>query len=82
MTQFVLVRHSAYAIAADPAYEDALEPAEIDSPQGYRARAAGGTLYPTREAAEAAIPGAKGYFASLRIAGADLFIHNAKGQNA
>ncbi|MCC6716358.1 MAG: hypothetical protein IT555_00585 [Acetobacteraceae bacterium] len=76
MAQFVLVRHSAYAAAADPAFEGRLEAAEVDAPQSYRARAAGGTLYPTREAAEAAIQGAKGYFANLRIAGAELFIHN------
>lgn len=74
MTQYVLVRHSAYATAADPAFEDALEPAAVDAVQGYRVRAAGGTLYPSRAAAEAAIPSARGYFATLRIAGAELFI--------
>ena len=75
MIQYVLVRHSAYATAADPAFEDALEPAAVDAPQSYRVRAAGGTLYPSRAAAEAAIPGASGYFATLRIAGAELFIN-------
>ena len=74
MTAYVLVRHSAYAVAADPAFEDALEPAAVDAAQSYRVRAAGGTLYPSRAAAEAAIPDASGYFASLRIGGAELFI--------
>ena len=71
---YVLVRHSAYATAADPAFEDALEPAAVTDAQAYTIRAAGGTLYPSRAEAEAAIPGARGYFASLRIAGAELFV--------
>ena len=74
MTHYVLVRHSAYTTAADPAYEDALEPAPVSDAQIYRVRAAGGTLYPSRAEAEPAIPGATGYFANLRIGGAELFV--------
>jgi len=74
VTHYILVRHSAYATAADPAFEDALEPAAVDAAQSYRVRAAGGTLYPSRAEAEAAIPGAKGYFSSVRIGGAEMFI--------
>ena len=72
---FTLVRHSAFATAANADFEEALEVKEVDHPGSYRVRAAGGTLYPTREAAEAAIPGARGYFANLRIGGAELFVH-------
>jgi hypothetical protein len=74
MPRYTLVRHSAYAEAANPAYEDRLEVAELDHPAEYRVRAAGGTLYDSREAAEAAIPGARGHFANLRIAGAEVFV--------
>ena len=74
MTAYTLVRHSAYATAADPAFEDALEPAALDQAAVYRVRAAGGTIYASRAEAEAAIPGARGYFANLRIAGAEVFV--------
>lgn len=73
-TAYTLVRHSAYATAADPAFEEALEPAALDSVAAYRVRAAGGTIYPSRAEAEAAIPGARGYFANLRIGGAEVFV--------
>jgi len=74
MTHYVLVRHSAYAIAANPDFEEALEPAAVDPARAYAVRAAGGTLFPSRAEAEAAIPGAKGYFANLRIGGAEMFV--------
>jgi hypothetical protein len=72
--QFTLVRHSGYAQAADPAYEEALQPWPVDRGQAARVRAAGGMLWPSREAAEAAIPAARGHFSALRIGGAELFI--------
>ena len=72
--QFTLVRHSAYAQAADPAYEEALEPWPVDRGMAARVRAAGGLLYATREAAEAAIPAARGHFSSLRVGGSALFV--------
>lgn len=74
MTQYVLVRHSAYALAANPAFEEALETAEVDTVRAYAVRAVGATLYPSREAAEAAIPGARGYFSHVRIGGAEVFV--------
>ena len=74
MNQYVLVRHSAYTTAADPAYEDKVEPAAVDRIKAYAVRAAGGTLYASRAEAEAACVGARGYFASLRVGGAELFI--------
>lgn len=77
MTQFTLVRHSRYAAAADPEFEDKVEACEVDASQAYRVKAAGGALYATREAAEGAASDARGYFASLRINGAELFIATA-----
>ncbi len=74
MTQYVLVRHSAYALAANPAFEDALETAEVDTVRAYAVRAAGATLYPSRETAEAAIPGARGHFSHVRVGGAEVFV--------
>jgi hypothetical protein len=77
MMQFTLVRHSAYATAADPAFEDALEVCEIDRSQAYRVRAAGGALFATHEEAQAAIAGARGHFSSLRMNGAEVFVASA-----
>jgi hypothetical protein len=74
MAWFTLVRHAAYAAAANPDFEDALEAAELDHAATYRVRAAGGAIYDSREAAEAAIPGARGHFATLRIAGSEVFV--------
>ena len=74
MAQFTLVRHSAYAVAADPAFEDAVEVCELDIQQSYRVRVAGGTLYSTREAAQTAVAGARGHFSSLRMNGAEVFV--------
>lgn len=72
--QFTLVRHSAYTQAANPAYEEALEAWPVDRAQAVRVRAAGGRLWPTREAAEADIPNVRGHFSSLRIGGGELFV--------
>lgn len=74
MTLFTLVRHSAFAAAADPAYEDALETAEVRHAGSYAVQAAGGLLFASREEAQAAIAGARGYFGHLRIGGAELFV--------
>jgi len=74
VTMFTLVRHSAFAQAANPEYEDAVEVAEVDHAQSYRVKAAGGLLFATRADAEAAIPGARGYFSHLRVSGAEVFL--------
>ena len=71
---FTLVRHSAFAAAANPAYEDALEVAEVTHAATYQVKAVGGTLFGSRAEAEAAIEGARGYFSHLRIGGAEVFI--------
>lgn len=71
---FTLVRHSAFAAAANPAYEDALEVAEVTHAATYQVKAAGGALFASRAEAEAAIEGARGYFSHLRIGGAEVFI--------
>ena len=74
MTQFTLVRHSRYAEAADPNFEDAIEVCVLNAQQAYRVRAAGGALYVSRQAAMAAA-GGRGHFSSLSINGAEIFIH-------
>lgn len=74
MTLFTLVRHSAYAAAANPDYEEALEVAELTHAATYQVKAAGGALFASRAEAEAAIPGAQGHFSHLRIAGAEVFV--------
>ena len=79
MTQFTLIRHSRYAVAADPNFEEAVEVCELNIHQAYRVRAAGGPLFATREAAQDAAVGTapRGHFSSLRIAGAEVFIPHA-----
>lgn len=74
MALFTLVRHSAFAEAANPAYENALEAAEVEHAYTNEVQSVGGLLYPSRTEAEAAIPGARGYFSHLRIAGAEVFV--------
>ncbi len=74
MTMFTLVRHSAFAMAADPAFEEALEVAELSQPDSYRVKAAGGRLFASRAEAEAALAGARGHFSNLRIGGAEVFV--------
>jgi hypothetical protein len=73
-TQYTLVRHTNYTTAADLAFEEALEPWPVDRAQAVRVRAAGGSLWPTRAEAEAAIPGAAGHFSSLRLGPSELFV--------
>ncbi len=51
-----------------------MEVAEVDHAQSYRVKAAGGLLFATRADAEAAIPGARGYFSHLRVSGAEVFL--------
>ena len=79
MPQFTLVRHSRYAVAADPTFEDAVEVCELNIHQAYRVRAAGGPLFATRELAQEAAAGLtpRGHFSSQRIAGAEVFIPHA-----
>jgi hypothetical protein len=73
---FTLVRHSAFATAANPAYEDAVEVAEVTHAATYQVKAAGGVLFASRAEAEAeaAVEGARGYFSHLRIGGAEVFV--------
>lgn len=71
---FTLVRHSAFATAANPAYEDAVEVAEVTHAATYQVKAAGGVLFASRAEAEAAVEGARGYFSNLRIGGAEVFV--------
>jgi len=54
VAEFTLVRHSGYAVGADPWFEDAVEVRELTGQQTYLVRSAGGTLYATLAIAEAA----------------------------
>jgi hypothetical protein len=87
MAHYTLVRHSAYSVAANPQFEQAVELREIDAPQAYRVRAAGGIVFDTFEAGQAAEaaanspaatkgvrPQPQGYFSTLRIAGAEIYV--------
>ncbi len=87
MTQFTLLRHSAYAAGGDSDFEDAVEVAEVTDSEVYMVRAGGGRLFATREAANiaanaanypdgsrAAGPHARGHFSSLRISGAEIYV--------
>lgn len=85
-THFTLVRHSRYAVSADPAFEGAVEVRELTRNQAYVARSAGGVIFssqPDAAEAEAAtnvadqtMPSgtARGYFSSVRIGGAEVYI--------
>jgi hypothetical protein len=82
MTEFTLVRHGGYAVGGDTAFEGAVEVCEITEKQAYLVRAAGGMVFTTREAAQAAehavnttknVAGA-GFFSSLRIGGAEIHV--------
>ena len=88
MTSYTLVRHSGYAVAGNPRFEQAVELCEIDHPQAYRVRAAGGVVFDTYEAAKAAEeaanfpssvegihPKVNGYFSNLRIQGAEIYVN-------
>jgi hypothetical protein len=87
MTHYTLVRHSGYAVAGNPRFEQAVELCEIDHAQAYRVRAAGGVVFDTYEAAKAAEaavnfpssvegvhPKIQGYFSNLRIQGAEIYL--------
>jgi len=84
---FTLVRHRAYAVAANPAFEDAVEPCELRLQQVYIVRAAGGLIFNSWEAAQAGADAANypngsksgdacvsGHFSSLRVAGSDIYV--------
>ena len=87
MTEFALVRDRRYTDGANPDYEGAVEAVELGLGQASLVRSAGGTVFATRQAAElaahlanqAAGPGpgrvgAPGYFSSLRIGGAEIYV--------
>jgi NADH:ubiquinone oxidoreductase subunit len=84
---FTLVRHSGYAVGADPALEGAVEVREVTLQQFYTVRAAGGAVFATREAAKLAEDAANypngsksggahapGHFSTLRVSGAEIYI--------
>ena len=87
MTEFTLVRHRHYAEGGDPDYERAVEVAELGTGEASLVRSAGGTVFATRQAAELAghlanrregpspaCASAPGYFSSLRIGGAEIYV--------
>lgn len=86
-THFTLVRHSGYAVGADPAFDGAVEVREVTLQQLYMVRAAGGAIFATREAAMRAEDAANypsgsksgggqalGQFSSLRLSGAEIYV--------
>jgi hypothetical protein len=90
MSHYTLLRHSAYAVEANPDFEDAVEVRELNAQQVYYVRAAGGLLFPTLAEAEAAAraanfpsgdPNARahasGYFSSVRIGAAEVYVPRA-----
>jgi NADH:ubiquinone oxidoreductase subunit len=87
---FTLVRHSGYAVGANPAFEDAVEVREVTAHQLYMVRAAGGVVFTTREAAQqgenaanysngqkSGMAQTSGHFSSLRISGAEIYVPTA-----
>ncbi len=87
MTEFTLVRDRRYTDGANPDYEGAVEAVELGLGQASLVRSAGGTVFATRQAAELAVHlanqaagpesgrvGAPGYFSSLRIGGAEIYV--------
>ncbi len=80
--KFALIRHSAYALGGDPAFEEAVETREITDREAHLVRASGAVVYPLRAAADAAglaanaaaDAAARGCFSSLRIAGAEFHV--------
>ena len=87
MSRFTLVRHSAYAVGGNAAFDDAVEVCEMGDLQTYAVQNEGGLIFDTRvEAAGAqnninnppgATPGGasgRGHFSSLRIAGAEIYV--------
>jgi hypothetical protein len=87
VTEFTLVRNRRYAEGANPDYEGAVEAVELGVGQASLVRSAGGTVFATRQAAGLAeylanravgpLPSrasASGYFSSLRIGGAEIYV--------
>jgi hypothetical protein len=87
MARFTLVRHSAYAVGGNAAFDDAVEVCELGDQQMYAVQTAGGLIFETRVEAAGAQndvnnpPGAAsggasgdGHFSSLRIAGAEIYV--------
>jgi hypothetical protein len=83
MTTFTLVRHSGYTIAGNPELEESVEVAELTGAQIYTVKQAGGRMFESRDAAHAAETahnapgqraGSRGYFSSLRVAGAEIHV--------
>ncbi len=84
--QYTLTRHSAYAVAANPRFEDAVELRAITMRDRSLVRAVGGRVFDSLAAAQAAEraenaptgadgrPSARGQFSSLRIGGAEIYI--------
>lgn len=87
--QYTLTRHSAYAVAANPRFEDAVELRAITTRERNLVRAVGGRVFDSLDAAQAAAraenapaqpggpPAAPGQFSSLRIGGAEIYIPRA-----
>jgi len=83
---FTLVRHAGYAEAGNPEFEQAVEVSGVTHTQSYLVRKAGGLLFGSLPEAVAAAradnrperPGgparAPGFFAGVRIGGADLYV--------
>ena len=87
MTEFTLVRHHLYTEGGNPDYEGAVEIAELGTGEASLVRATGGTVFAAREAAglagrlanqrggpSPARVSAPGYFSSLRIGGAEIYV--------
>ncbi len=95
--QYTLARHRAYAVAANPDFDDAVQFLAVTPLQRTIVRSAGGVLYDTLDAAQQAQqaenfppghtgkrPIARGHFSSLRIGGAEIYIPRQtkdRGQN-
>ena len=90
MSQYTLVRHSGYAAGGNRDFEDAVQVCELNAHQVYLVRASGGALFATQEAAQRAAssnnypngathapPNVSGYFSSLRIGGAEIYVPSA-----
>ncbi len=90
MSQYALVRHSAYAVGGNTDFEDAVEAFELTDHQQYLVRSAGGRLFDSLADAQAAAdranfppgaartrPQANGYFSSLRVGGAEIYVPRA-----
>ena len=87
MSQYTLVRHSAYTVGGNADFEGAVEVRELNTHQAYRVRAASGALFTTLAAAQSAAtqnnypngptpsaPSVAGYFSNLCIGGAEIYV--------